>query len=69
MSIILRTADPDDFLLHLTDLNRNGFCSAIKSIRTRLKNPTKNKTEYLETLFNQGLNKTVSFLKEHLSLL
>lgn len=60
---------PDDFLLHLINLNQNQFCSAIKSVRTRLRNPPKNKAEYLDTLSNQGLTKTVSFLQDHLSLL
>jgi predicted nucleic acid-binding protein len=60
---------PDDFLMHITDLDRNKFCLAIKSIRTRLRNPPKNKAEYLDILLNQGLTKTVSFLKDHLSFL
>ncbi|CAM4393054.1 MAG: hypothetical protein LEGION0403_FIIPPAGN_00768 [Legionella sp.] len=49
----------DDFLMHLTDLDSKIFCSAIKKIRMRLKNPSKNITEYLEILSNQGLSKTV----------
>lgn len=60
---------PDDFLLYLTDLDPNKFCLAIKTIRTRLKNPPKTITEYLETLSNQGLSKTVLFLEEHRGLL
>lgn len=57
------------FLMHLTDLSCNEFCSAIKKTRMRLTNPPKNITEYLEILSNQGLSKTVSFLDNHRSLL
>lgn len=60
---------PDDFLMHLTDLDCNKFCSAIKATRMRLKKPPKNIVEYLDILSNQGLAKTVSFLKNHQSLL
>lgn len=60
---------PDDFLMHLTNLNEIQFCSAFKSTRKRLKNPPKSKDEYLDTLYNQGLTKTVLFLKDHPSLL
>lgn len=60
---------PDDFLMHLTDLDCNKFCSAIKKTRVRLKNPPKNMAEYLDILSNQGLTKTVLFLKSYQSLL
>lgn len=60
---------PDDFLMHLTDLSYTQFCSAFKLTRERLKKPPKSKDEYLETLYKQGLTKTVFFLKEHQSLL
>ncbi|WP_133137747.1 PIN domain-containing protein [Legionella rowbothamii] len=65
----IESQHPDDFLMHLTDLDCTEFCSAIKEIRMRLKNPPKNITEYLEILSNQGLSKTVSFLDNHSSLL
>jgi len=55
--------------MHLTDLDRKVFCAAIKKIRTRLKNPPKDITEYLDILSKQGLPKTVSFLEKHQSLL
>lgn len=60
---------PDDFLMNLTDLNINKFCSAIKAVRTRLKNPPKNTNDYLLTLEKQGLPKTAEFLVSHYSLL
>lgn len=60
---------PDDFLRYLADQDLYEFCLAIKSTRTRLKNPPKNKAEYLDTLLKQGLTQTVLFLRDHLSLL
>lgn len=60
---------PDDFLMHLADLDCKEFCSAIKTTRMRLKNPPKNIAEYLDILSNQGLTKTGLFLKDHQSLL
>lgn len=60
---------PDDFLMHLTDLNCDKFCSAIKITRTRLKNPPKEIDEYLDILNKQGLSKTVLFLKNNQSFL
>lgn len=60
---------PDDFLMHLTDLNINKFCSAVKAVRTRLKNPPKSIDDYLSTLEKQGLPKTAEFLVNYYSLL
>ncbi|MDX1837730.1 PIN domain-containing protein [Legionella taurinensis] len=65
----IETQHPDDFLMHLTNLDLGKFCVAIKTTRMRLKNPPKNITEYLEILSNQGLTKTVLFLEDHRSLL
>ncbi|HHS8316197.1 TPA: PIN domain-containing protein [Legionella pneumophila] len=56
---------PDDFLMHLTDLDVNTFYNAINETRLRLKNPPKTTHQYLETLAKQGLEKTVGFLIEH----
>ncbi|HDS3856734.1 TPA: PIN domain-containing protein [Legionella pneumophila] len=56
---------PDDFLMHLTDLDFDLFCDALKETRGRLRNPPKTIEQYLETLLNQGLSKTVSFLLKH----
>ncbi|WP_231950951.1 hypothetical protein [Legionella waltersii] len=55
--------------MHLTDLNTNKFCSAVKAVRTRLKNPPKSIDDYLSTLEKQGLPKTAEFLVNYYSLL
>ncbi|WP_019218451.1 PIN domain-containing protein [Legionella tunisiensis] len=51
---------PDDFLMHLTDLNENRFLDTVKKTRVSLRNPPKTADEYLSTL-QQGLKKSFHF--------
>ncbi len=49
---------PDEFILHLIDLNSAIVCQAAKQHRNRLKKPPKTRDQYLDTLLNQGLYQT-----------
>lgn len=57
---------PDTFIEHQLGLNAQIVCATVEKVRQRLKNPPKSLAEYLDTLQNQELPKTVSILKEHL---
>ena len=60
---------PDLFLLEILDDGPEAFCSAVKSVRERLKNPPKTVDEYLSTLEEQGLTRTVGRLHEFVDLI
>lgn len=55
---------PDDFILHLIELNSAEVCAAARRQRSTLKNPPKSPDEYLETLVEQGLPQSVVRLRE-----
>lgn len=55
---------PDEFILHLIDLNPGVVLSFVKRCWQNLKNPAKTPEEYLDTLLSQGLPETVSALKD-----
>lgn len=55
---------PDEFILHLLDLNPVMVCAAAERQRSRLKNPPKTPDEYLDTLLRQGLPQSVTTLGE-----
>ncbi|MCB0035258.1 MAG: PIN domain-containing protein [Anaerolineales bacterium] len=60
---------PDEFLTHLIDLSPGIVCSAVSIHRKRLRNPSKTVEEYLDTLEQQELPRTVAYLKEFRGLL
>lgn len=60
---------PDDFISQFLDLASGIFCGAIKRLRSRLKNPSIEAERYLEILAKQSLPKTVSKLREFVSLI
>jgi hypothetical protein len=60
---------PDEFLHHQFGLNQAAVIRAARNCRTRLRNPPKSAREYLSTLRNQGLPKTVSELEEYADLI
>jgi predicted nucleic acid-binding protein len=60
---------PDPFLLDLLEDQREEFCSAVKTIRQRLKTPPKTVEEHLLTLEQQGLTQTVARLREFVDLI
>ncbi|MGK7947551.1 MAG: PIN domain-containing protein [Xenococcaceae cyanobacterium] len=55
---------PDEFILHLIDLNSSIVCQSAKQHRNSLKKPPKTRNEYLDTLLNQGLPETNSALRK-----
>ena len=55
---------PDEFILHLLDLNPGKVCAAAERHRRTLKNPPKAPAEYLDTLLKQGLPQSVATLRE-----
>ncbi|WP_293332422.1 PIN domain-containing protein [Microcoleus sp. CAWBG58] len=55
---------PDDFILHLLDLNWQTVCKAAEKQRIRLKNPPKTPDEYLETLVELGLPLSATRMRE-----
>jgi predicted nucleic acid-binding protein len=54
---------PDDFILRLIEMDSAAVCEAARLHRARLRNPPKSIGEYLLTLSEQGLVKTVKYLK------
>lgn len=60
---------PDEFITHLIDLNPGAVCVAAKRQRASLKNPPRSVEEFLETLAQQRLPETVSFLRNFAELI
>lgn len=58
---------PDDFVLHLLDLEPGLVAGAARDHRESLKKPPKTIEQYLDGLEAQGLTKTVSALREYMS--
>jgi hypothetical protein len=57
---------PDDFIMHLVSSNPYKIAEALERQRVRLRKPAKTVVEFLGTLEQQGLRKTVAWLQEHL---
>lgn len=55
---------PDEFALSLLKRDPETFLTTIEKHRQALQRPPKNRTEYLATLENQGLRKTVEALRQ-----
>ena len=60
---------PDDFLLNQMSLESTTFCTAVRQIRGRLKNPPYSVEDYLLILTRQGLVATVAELRRFSALL
>ena len=58
----LEVLHPDDFIQFQYDFNNAAVIIAARRCRERLKNPPKTVAEYLDTLAQQRLPKTVSLL-------
>jgi predicted nucleic acid-binding protein len=54
---------PDEFLTHQFHLSQPAFLQAVKTVRLRLKNPSKSVEDYLDTLRAQGLLATVKAIE------
>ncbi len=60
---------PDEFISQLLEIASGIICGAIKRLRSSLKNPPISAERYLEILAKQSLPKTVSKLREFVSLI
>jgi hypothetical protein len=60
---------PDLFLLSVLNDKEEAFCTAVQAVRQRLKNPPKTVEEYLLTLEEQGLTRTVERLRDFVDLI
>lgn len=60
---------PDDFLHHQFGLNAAAVLVAVQSCRSRLKRPPRTAAEYLATLEQQGLTKTVATLRDYAAVI
>ena len=61
----VQAIDPDDFAVRLIDYDSDALLDAVAGHRAALNNPPKTVDEYLDTLEQQRLFKTVAFLQEH----
>jgi hypothetical protein len=57
---------PDEFIMHLFDLNADLVSEAARNHLNSLKNPAKTIQQYLEVLEKQGLLLSASALRENL---
>lgn len=60
---------PDEFIMHLIDLDADAVCHAIKTIRERLKNPAYTARDLLDLLQRQGLPQAASRLTDYLEVI
>ncbi len=60
---------PDEFIGHLLDLDSGAVCNVARLQRLALKNPSKSPEEFLDSLLQQGLARTVAQLKDMIELL
>ena len=56
---------PDHFLMQLIEQMPNAVCNALKLQRAGLKNPPQTASQLLQTLFNQGLEQSITRLRNH----
>ncbi len=60
----IEAVHPDAFLHAQVGLEQAIFCTAVRKVRARLKNPPYSVDDYLDTLTRQGLVSTVSELRK-----
>jgi hypothetical protein len=60
----IKAQHPDEFILHLIDLNSDLVCQAVKNQVNTLKKPPINLDELLEILIKQQIPKSVSVLQQ-----
>jgi predicted nucleic acid-binding protein len=61
----LEAIHPDDFITHQFDIHEAAVIQAATTICRRLKNPPKTGKDYLDTLLQQRLPKTVALLRPY----
>jgi len=65
----IQAQHPDEFISHLIDLSPGVVCSAVKRMRTNLRNPPYGVGQLFNTLEDLGLVQTVSALREYAEVL
>ena len=65
----LEAQHPDVFLLYHLKFASDIFCSAVRKVRLRLKNPPFTVDEYLQTLQRQGLVTTAQELESFTNMI
>lgn len=65
----IETLHPDDFLSNHLALKPGLFCSALRKVRARLKNPSYTTEDYLAILTQQGLVATAAELEQFKELI
>jgi hypothetical protein len=60
----IEVVHPDAFLHAQLEFEPAIFCTAVRKVRARLKNPPYSVADYLDTLIRQGLVPTVSELRQ-----
>jgi hypothetical protein len=63
----IEALSPDDFVLQIIQRRANRVLVTVKRHLARLVNPALSADEYLAMLENQGLLKTVAFLRGHIA--
>lgn len=62
----IKAITPDDFVVRLINFSQQSVLTAARKHRRSLSRPSKSTVEYLATLEQQRLEKTVAFLRQHL---
>jgi hypothetical protein len=65
----IKPQHPDNFLANYLNLSPGKFCTAVRKVRMRLKNPPYSIEDYLATLTRQGLVVMVAELEQFAELL
>lgn len=65
----LEAIDPDDFIVQQFHLSSAKVTNSAEKHRRRLQNPSKSVDEYLSTLEQQGLPRSVALLREYRQLI
>jgi hypothetical protein len=65
----IETQHPDEFLSNQLDLAPGVFCSCVRKVRARLKNPPYTPEDYLRNLTEQGLVATAAELGQFSALI
>lgn len=61
----IKAVHPDNFVVHLSEMNSEKVLEAAREHRASLYRPAKSVDEYLDSLQHKGLPKAAAFLKQH----
>lgn len=60
---------PDDFIFHQVGIDDAAVLTSVQAVRARLKNPPISADRYLDILEQQGLSKTVGYLRAYAAII